>query len=613
MKSTRKVFIPRIAISCLILGVVACFLVPGPAAANPRSELEKFWTDSYGNRALLEFDNNSIYGFKRKVLAKAQPDECFQGVGNPDNAGNPYDWLSSPPLSFYKNYPGGLTEDQQATCREIPINAQYEAPGSFAQPKTNQAYVWGLTKFGNKLWFGTIPNTHCLVISGYLGVSEASLTDSYVCEGGEADFRPPRAFYYDISKKKLVDVTQRILVGGALDRYRLTTTIGLRSAGAKAQVAFLGGINTSGGINIFAFNAKTGEYLGSKQWDNYNNIRQWRLINDELYVGVANRIGGGGEILRWTGKLGGDIWSFERIGQVDGDPAYLTYHDGRIFVSTWPNFMSISSGGVPMSIYMSPLLGIDGMGTLTADDDSPWDNVWRIDDYEPEASVVGSAGGGPLMSYQGYLYWGTMHVPGLSLVLWNAINPGDSDENAMAAVLGSYRAISIFRGKDFGTETQQVELLYGNAYLPKYTSSDGWQIVPNNMGQTPKYGLAGFNNFLNNYTWWMEVFQNELFVGTMDFSYLIGSMIETEYDFPEAIVNTAKNFFGADLYRFTSSDQPAIPVSINGVGNYTNYGVRTMVSTDDALYIGTANPMNLMTDTTDDKPEGGWELLKLTK
>ena len=94
------------------------------------------------------------------------------------------------------------------------------------------------------------------------------------------------------------------------------------------------------------------------------------MINDELYVGVANRIGGGGEILRWTGKLGGDIWSFERIGQVDGDPAYLTYHDGRIFVSTWPNFMSISSGGVPMSIYMSPLLGIDGMGTLTADDDS---------------------------------------------------------------------------------------------------------------------------------------------------------------------------------------------------------------------------------------------------
>jgi hypothetical protein len=32
---------------------------------------------------------------------------------------------------------------------------------------------------------------------------------------------------------------------------------------------------------------------------------------------------------------------------------------------------------------------------------------------------------------------------------------------------------------------------------------------------------------------------------------------------------------------------------------------------DDALYLGMANPMNLLTDPLDDKPEGGWELLRL--
>ena len=31
----------------------------------------------------------------------------------------------------------------------------------------------------------------------------------------------------------------------------------------------------------------------------------------------------------------------------------------------------------------------------------------------------------------------------------------------------------------------------------------------------------------------------------------------------------------------------------------------------DALYLGTANPMNLMTALDDDLPEGGWELLRL--
>ena len=57
--------------------------------------------------------------------------------------------------------------------------------------------------------------------------------------------------------------------------------------------------------------------------------------------------------------------------------------------------------------------------------------------------------------------------------------------------------------------------------------------------------------------------------------------------------------------------KPAKPVSLSGVGNYTSYGVRTMVS-DDFLYLGMANPMNLLTDPSDDVPEGGWELIKLS-
>jgi hypothetical protein len=50
--------------------------------------------------------------------------------------------------------------------------------------------------------------------------------------------------------------------------------------------------------------------------------------------------------------------------------------------------------------------------------------------------------------------------------------------------------------------------------------------------------------------------------------------------------------------------------SLNGVDNPSSYGVRTMIA-DDALYLGMANPMNLLTDPADDRPEGGWELLRL--
>ncbi len=36
-----------------------------------------------------------------------------------------------------------------------------------------------------------------------------------------------------------------------------------------------------------------------------------------------------------------------------------------------------------------------------------------------------------------------------------------------------------------------------------------------------------------------------------------------------------------------------------------------MLSIDGIVYAGMANPMNLLTDTTDDVPEGGWELISL--
>jgi hypothetical protein len=134
------------------------------------------------------------------------------------------------------------------------------------------------------------------------------------------------------------------------------------------------------------------------------------------------------------------------------------------------------------------------------------------------------------------------------------------------------------------------------------------------MNADPMWGAAGFGNFYNNYTWTMRPYEGQLFVGTMDYSYLLeeglplllyllGLPPDTPVPLPDAV-------HGADLYRFPDAASPALAESLNGVDNASTYGIRTMIS-DDALYLGMANPMNLLTDPLDDLPEGGWELLRL--
>lgn len=148
----------------------------------------------------------------------------------------------------------------------------------------------------------------------------------------------------------------------------------------------------------------------------------------------------------------------------------------------------------------------------------------------------------------------------------------------------------------------------------------------------------------------MAVSGGGLFVGTMDWSYLLEQGFLTELDLqlptttsqldewlgqirnssPQAAemldshgdylsvirqsLGDARNSIfnpGADLMRFSNLNTPAATISNDGLGNYLNYGFRTMIGHNHGLFIGTANPMNLMTSTTDGLPDGGWELLKL--
>ena len=210
------------------------------------------------------------------------------------------------------------------------------------------------------------------------------------------------------------------------------------------------------------------------------------------------------------------------------------------------------------------------------------------------------------------------------------------------AALGTHRAITIFRGKAFDRAVDkndatdpEIQLAYGMDRLPKFTTTfnfaqntwntGSWDLVANNMGGVrplfgsynpiglpplvfADYGSAGFDNIFNNYTWIMAVYKGQLYVGTMDFAFLLAGLTDQidlgGFDLPDWLAIS-----GSDLYRIASSSADAVPESIDGMENFANYGIRTVIS-DDALYLGTANPINLLQDG-DGKNMGGWELLKL--
>lgn len=605
-KSLQILAVPLLVLGLFLVGSLALVSADPPDPPPANEMLEQFWQEAYGSNQLgaQQIYTYSLNASRAMLLAKAEPDECFYDIGEITNT------LFTPPCPYTTT------------------------------PKVNQAYVWGLTQEGDNLWFGTAANVHCLVIGGMLGAAVPgglmSPSGSYVCEFGESaysppapaaqgDWRPPDIFMYDTAIHTITEVTPPDAL--------ISETTGIRVAGNLDGVILVGGPQLTGtGINLFAFNAATHAYLGSTTVPTYSNIRKTVVVSDVMYLGVGHS--SGGAVLRWRGTLA-DPFQFEEVGQMDGPAAELAVHNGRIFVSTWPNLRL----GSPTyaGLYMSPVIPAGG---LTAAHAASWTKVWDVSEYEPDPLTAYTYGGGALASFDGYLYWGTMHVPGLAArVHFNVYDPqlqqlGRLDnyprdvEETAAGFLGTYRSISIFRGRNFGTATEETEVLYGMDTLPvpSIASDDTdvwveWNMEPTKMG-SPKWGTSGFGNFFNNYTWAMEVYRDHLYIGTMDWSYLVEDVLSRlveeflenilggSIDLPPALSLTA----GADLYRIHSSDSPAEIEDISGLGydnGATNYGVRNMVADEEALYLGMANPMNLIIDTWSGENLGGWELIRL--
>ncbi|GEJ59279.1 hypothetical protein [Anaeromyxobacter diazotrophicus] len=628
---------------------------PPDDAAESLAQLAHFWAEERfewnEDRNLIE----QVQELDHELLAKADVDECFNGVGQASG---------------------------------VPVDGRC-ATGT---PKRNQSYVWGLTRTGRDLWFGTAANVVCQVVLGVLAPDpKASLQNQYfVCEGqnnaaGMGDFRPPHLYRYNLDSGTLtlLDAAD----GTEADQLR-KATFGFRSAGAADGVVFLAGPGLQGGINMFAFDDATGELLGAKSLPQFSDIRTWVNVRGVLYAGVGNTLDAlgtdatasaclasaapcdpqpAGSILRWRGKKcePQTLFDFEVVGVIDNEAANLAFHEGHLFVTTWPTFGGDISKVRPAGLFMSPWLGAAG---LSVSDVGCWREIWSVAEYDPDPIARLSTGGGAIASFGGKLYWGTMSVPFLATTIAAQLQQAgkldldanqdgkiDADEQ-LALALGSHRSVAVFAlvgdpdaspftpGSDW--PTRWIELVFGERYLPRYDAERRMYTVvadeahQNVAGLMPECGSSGFGNFFNAYVWSMTVYRDALYIGTFDWVQVARGTLEgllgidpnvppppdwgtdgevqcISYD-GEACEESLKGSYqltleqlgerlprdGADLVRI-GCDGNVAAETLTGLGNDTNYGIRNMVTDGAALYVGTANAMNI-------HPSGGWELLQLT-
>ena len=158
-----------------------------------------------------------------------------------------------------------------------------------------------------------------------------------------------------------------------------------------------------------------------------------------------------------------------------------------------------------------------------------------------------------------------------------------------------------------------------------------WELIVGDLRDTPdglraplSGWMPGFDNFFNGYFWRMCEHEGWLYLGTFEWSSLLGYANRRRW--PEAFTNIINHVepqyvvdrhSGFDLYRSFDGEN-WVPVTNHGMGNPYNMGLRTLVSTPHGLFLGSANPfgpkiMPLNGDRYVPNPRGGCEIFLGTR
>ena len=497
-----------------------------------------------------------------------------------------------------------------------------------------------MTRTKQRTFWGTWANALCFV-------ANASSYDGNYCEGGGKDYRPPSAYMYSDTDLSTINIVKGQLSGTNLAR--LTDTLGLRAAGSRNGVVLFAGPSKSiASVYIFAFD-EDGKFLSSCEHPGFDDVRKFTQdLAFDMYVGLS-RSDGCGEIWRFIGSQSQPLL-FEKIADVPGDPAEVSFYQERLLLGTWP------AGGKMIQNSSTPKVAALLLSSSTVKDlrgcalncTSPWITVWSTDDYEPDAVTALSVGVSVHVESNGWVYWGTMQMPyGGAALFERTYGPAISRTEKLLRVMGTHRPTAIFRARDLvpaENTTPVVELLYGEQSLPIYDQgTDKWRLQANLMQQIPRFGESGFGNFFNVYTWSMTTIRGLVLIGTFDNSYghfhqkndatflslaaksgdSITLDIMNEFERVVASIEdsnlsgnttSVKPRFGADLYAIPTQGAsngdigPAEWVSLSGLGNELNYGLRNLLphpsNQKDSVFVGTANSYNL-------EAKGGWEVYEL--
>lgn len=514
-------------------------------------------------------------GFEAKTVWKAKQDGCFFGINDPRN--------------YYIKE--GIDADE---CRN-----------DGGKPKANNAYVWAQTEANDRIWFSVTANVPCLgsIIFAPEGIIQG---DRYVCEGilstytpppGTApllqligDWRPPQIWVYNPNTGNSTEITP--------DDPNINQVAGLRAAGHANGVVYFGGVSGKG-IILFAYDANNLRYIGSTLWPFYTDIRKFVTAGNgkQLYAGVMDWTGAGA-VIRFRGNKGFPWW-IQTVGKIDNYGANIAVHDDRLFVSTWPlssqsnpivfflntflPFMNNSSP--PASVWMSPPLGSRG---LSRTHQNQWQKIFSYDYYDPEPALAYGTGLGDLHSWCDALYFGSMHSPVEGGA--QAFEELYGKEPTRGDLQNLARSVSFFRINNAST-SPEIELLYGEEYLPVYDpNTNTWADEPNNLAAKP-IGPSGFGNKGNIYLWTETTLDGILIAGTLDI--------------PTNPLDNSN--FGADLVAFEDCEESSAKKwDQNGLVNPLNSGWRTVANWGKCAFLGSSNGSNL-------QATGGAELVSLCK
>lgn len=318
----------------------------------------------------------------------------------------------------------------------------------------------------------------------------------------------------------------------------------------------------------------------------FRHMTTYRAQSDAVNYLYAATMGEDATVWRTASGEPG-TWEIAWASGATGSVRMMAEHDGILYLAL--------ANEVPVGEQIGKIWATDGA------------TFWPV--VEDGFGNADNLGVMSIASFNGWLYAGTMNkVAGYEI--WKLLGP-DGQQGRVQIVGGggpspaNHGAITpcVFQGQLYiGSQLDPLSNLtngFKASDIIRIHENDDWETV---VGPDSISGFdSGFNHWPNTYIWSMAVHDDWFYAATYD---QVSPFFNVLENFDKVIAaflsprsarraNLIERIFnaGADMYK-TRNGVDWHPVTINGFGDVGNYGIRTMVSVEDELYLGMTNPFD---------------------